>query len=79
MDLSLGLVPAGLWITGPSAAELSVPAGSVEIGGPPERTNGPFIRASGAGRHWWRTLSAVDYTDHQLPDPAVTYSRPLGW
>lgn len=35
--------------------------------------------AGGAGNHWWRTLAALDYTDHQLPDPAVTYTKPPGW
>jgi hypothetical protein len=29
------LLAASLWITGLSGPELSVPAGSVEIGGPP--------------------------------------------
>lgn len=35
--------------------------------------------AGGAGHHWWRTLKALDYTAHQLPDPAGTYTKPLGW
>ncbi len=34
---------------------------------------------SGSGSHWWRTLATVDYIDHQLPDPATMYTRPLGW
>jgi hypothetical protein len=37
----------------------------------------------GVGRHWWRQLAGVDYTNHQLPDPVVgaatTYAKPVGW
>lgn len=33
----------------------------------------------GAHPHWWRTLTAGDYTGHQLPDPAGHYTRPPGW
>ncbi|MCK2236918.1 MULTISPECIES: NYN domain-containing protein [unclassified Crossiella] len=33
----------------------------------------------GVGRHWWRTLTAADYTSHQLPDPVRAYHRPPGW
>ncbi|GAA2109191.1 NYN domain-containing protein [Actinomadura alba] len=33
----------------------------------------------GAGNHWWRQLTATDFKDHQLPDPAGKYSRPVGW
>lgn len=33
----------------------------------------------GAGRHWWRQLTAADFTSHQLPDPAGGYARPAGW
>jgi hypothetical protein len=35
--------------------------------------------AGGAGRHWWRTLTKVDYTEHQLPGPAGRYIKPPGW
>lgn len=35
--------------------------------------------AVGAGRHWWRQLTASDFKNHQLPDPAGGYSRPVGW
>ena len=34
---------------------------------------------AGAGRHWWATLTPGDLTAHQLPDPAGTYVRPMGW
>jgi uncharacterized LabA/DUF88 family protein len=33
----------------------------------------------GAGRHWWRQLTAADLKDHQLPDPAGGYRRPTEW
>ena len=36
----------GLWTTPAHAPELSDPAGKVEIGGPPDRANGPFARRS---------------------------------
>jgi hypothetical protein len=35
--------------------------------------------AAGAGRHWWRKLTASDCRQHQLPDPASGYARPNGW
>lgn len=33
----------------------------------------------GAGRHWWRTLSAEDLRAHQLPDPVGRYHKPEPW
>ena len=33
----------------------------------------------GAGRHWWRQLTAADLRSHQLPDPACGYHRPDDW
>jgi hypothetical protein len=35
--------------------------------------------ADGVGRHWWRQLAAGDFTAHQLPDPAGSFTRPSGW
>ncbi|GAA1628766.1 hypothetical protein GCM10009744_15860 [Kribbella alba] len=35
--------------------------------------------ADGAGGHWWRKLTPADYRNHQLPDPAGRYTRPIGW
>ena len=37
------------------------------------------IASSGAGRHWWLTLTSGDFRAHQLPDPAGQYRRPAGW
>lgn len=34
---------------------------------------------TGAGCHFWRQLAAVDFTNHQLPDPAGKYRSPSGW
>jgi hypothetical protein len=33
----------------------------------------------GVGNHWWRRLTAADLRAHQLPDPAGTYTKPVGW
>lgn len=35
--------------------------------------------SDGVGRHWWRQLTAGDLVQHQLPNPAGSYSRPVGW
>ena len=35
--------------------------------------------SDGAGRHWWRQLTAADLKQFQLPDPAGGYRRPEGW
>lgn len=47
--------------------------------------NGPLAGAlrgsptDGVGQHWWKPLSAADFTSHQLPDPVGKYRKPLGW
>jgi len=33
----------------------------------------------GVGGHWWVQLQEVDIRAHQLPNPAGTYSCPIGW
>jgi hypothetical protein len=35
--------------------------------------------SDGVGNHWWSQLLPADYTSHQLPDPAGTFTRPTGW
>jgi len=35
--------------------------------------------ADGVGRHWWRQLAEKDFTAHQLPNPAGSFTRPLDW
>jgi hypothetical protein len=37
------------------------------------------VPAEGVGRHWWRRLTAADYSGHQLPTPAGSYTKPSGW
>ncbi len=47
----------------------------------PNQTAGA-LRASaaiGAGRHFWRKLSARDFSSHQLPNPAAGYAMPKEW
>jgi hypothetical protein len=36
-------------------------------------------KSDGVGNHWWRKLTKIDYTSHQLPDPASNYPKPVGW
>jgi uncharacterized LabA/DUF88 family protein len=36
-------------------------------------------RSDGVGMHWWLQLSASDFRNHQLPDPAGRYSKPAAW
>lgn len=33
----------------------------------------------GVGRHWWYQLTATEFRNHQMPDPAAGVSRPTGW
>ena len=35
--------------------------------------------SDGVGGHWWRQLTATDFTSCQLPDPVGTLSKPTGW
>ena len=60
-------------------ARRRVPAGMVNPGS--GYTAGQLSAApgTGAGRHWWRTLRASDFTRHQLPDPAGNHRRPAAW
>jgi hypothetical protein len=37
------------------------------------------LASAGAGRHWWARLTSADLTGHQLPNPAGSYRRPVGW
>lgn len=60
-------------------ARRRVPVGTVN---PSSRPLAGALRGNaghGAGRHWWRQLTAGDYTSHQLADPAGGYARPAGW
>lgn len=35
--------------------------------------------SDGAGNHWWRKLGPSDFVNHQLGDPAGTYTKPAPW
>lgn len=35
--------------------------------------------ADGVGGHWWRKLTAADFIENQLPDPAGHFRKPLVW
>ncbi|HVV13494.1 NYN domain-containing protein [Amycolatopsis sp.] len=35
--------------------------------------------ADGVGRHFWRQLHPEDFTAHQMPNPAGTFTSPAGW
>lgn len=47
----------------------------------PSQTAGALraLPTIGAGRHFWRKLSALDFGSHQLPNPAGGYHMPNGW
>lgn len=62
-----------------SMARVRVPVGVVN---PSVNLTAGALRGdaqTGAGRHFWRQLSAGDFTSHQLPDPAGKYRSPSRW
>jgi hypothetical protein len=86
LDVLLGRIEAALVISNDSdlrfpieQARERVPVGLVNP--TPGQTAGT-LRAqatSGAGRHFWRKLTSYDFSRHQLPDPAGSYSMPKDW
>jgi hypothetical protein len=86
MDVLLGDVDAALVISNDSdlqfpitQARERVPLGLVNP--TPGQTAGA-LRAeasTGAGRHFWRKLTAADFRSHQLPNPASGYHMPRDW
>jgi len=60
-------------------ARRRVPVGMVNPGSGYTAGHLSGVPGTGAGRHWWRTLRASDFTGHQLPDPAGRHQRPAGW
>lgn len=36
-------------------------------------------RSDGVGGHWWKQLTAQDFTNNQLPDPCGAYTKPGPW
>jgi hypothetical protein len=60
-------------------ARARVPVGTVN---PQRRQLAGALRGSptdGVGDHWWVKLQPADFTGHQLPDPAGTYTKPPPW
>src|SRR5262249_25437959 len=86
LDVLQGAVDAAVVISNDSdlrhhvqQARARVPVGTVNPS--PAQLAGALrgTAADGVGRHWWRKLTQADFTKHQLPDPAGSYSRPIGW
>lgn len=86
LDLLVGSIDAAVVISNDSdlrfpiqQARIRVPVGMVN---PSPAYLAGALRgnwAEGAGRHWWRQLTAADLKLHQLPNPAGGYRRPAGW
>jgi hypothetical protein len=60
-------------------ARTLVPVGTVNPGTNPLAGALRGLPGEGAGRHWWRALSANHYYRHQLPDPVGRWRKPAGW
>jgi hypothetical protein len=60
-------------------ARRRVPVGVVNPGSGYTAGHLSDMPGAGVGRHWWRTLSAADFTGHQLSDPVGRNRRPVGW
>jgi hypothetical protein len=60
-------------------ARLRIPVGTVNPS--PSRLAGDLRGqpTDGCGNHWWCQLDAGDFTAHQLPSPAGSFTRPPGW
>jgi hypothetical protein len=86
LDVLQGTVEAAVVISNDSdlsfpiqQARQRIPVGTVNPG--PTHLAGALrgSAAEGAGRHWWRQLTAEDVKHHQLPDHVGRYRRPPGW
>lgn len=86
IDIFSGQIDAALVISNDSdlrfpieQARCRVPVGLVNP--TPAQTAGALrgLPTYGTGRHFWRKLTAGDFTRHQLPDPAAGYSLPKDW
>jgi uncharacterized LabA/DUF88 family protein len=86
LDVLRGDVDAALVISNDSdlrfpiqQARERVPVGLIN---PTSNQTAGVLRASataGTGHHFWRKLTAADFSHHQLPNPAGSYSMPRGW
>lgn len=86
LDVLRGVVDAAVVISNDSdlrfpiqQAREHVPVGLINP--TPNQTAGALRAraAAGAGHHFWRKLTGVDFTANQLPDPAGSYFMPRGW
>lgn len=86
LDALRGAIDAAVVITNDSDLELPIkeareliPVGTVN---PTSGQIAGALRGSasdGVVRHFWRHLTADDFIQHQLPNPAGGYYKPAGW
>lgn len=60
-------------------ARTRVPIGTVNPRGRPTAGKLKAESATGAGRHWWYSLTGEDLLDAQLPDVVGKFRRPQEW
>lgn len=60
-------------------ARRRVPVGTVNPGTGPTPGGLSGKLTDGVGGHWWRRLTAADYTGHQLPPVVGPACQPRGW
>jgi hypothetical protein len=86
VDVFTGRIDAAMVISNDSdlrypiqQARLKVPVGTVN---PTTSQIAGDLRGraeDGVGRHWWYQLTAADFRNHQLADPAAGVACPKGW
>ena len=86
VDVLTGAVDAAIVVSNDSdlayptrVARSHVPVGIVNPSRSPLAGKLRAQSTDGVGGHWWRPLTATDFTAHQLPDPSGRYRRPPGW
>jgi uncharacterized LabA/DUF88 family protein len=60
-------------------ARRHVPVGLINPRSGPTAGDLQGDKDEGVGNHWWWRLKAQTFKDHQLPDPAGKYLKPVGW
>lgn len=85
-DVLLGDIDAAIVVSNDSdlqlpisRARLRVPVGLINPGTSPTAGALRADATIGVGCHFWRKLSAEDFTGHQLPNPAQGFRLPAGW
>jgi hypothetical protein len=86
IDILTGAVDAAVVISNDSDLRMPVheawrrvPVGIVNPGSGYTAGGLSATGAVGVGQHWWRSLRAVDYSNHQLADRVDKYPKPVGW